>query len=181
MRGIKWDISAGAVLLFALMYYFDDSGLFAVMTPAIVIHEMGHFLMLCVFGRRLRRVRVGLYGIEMDYAPGMEGGKEVLCAAAGPLFGALYAIAACTCGGEFFTRSGAASFLLTVFNLLPVLPLDGGHIVSALLPKRAARAISIITSVLYFSFCVWLLATYHAAAPLLIAAWLVFCNLKNGA
>ena len=44
MKRTEWNVSAGAVLLAALMYFFDGSGLVSAAVPAVLVHELGHFL-----------------------------------------------------------------------------------------------------------------------------------------
>ena len=41
---------------------------------------------------------------------------------------------------SFLTRMVTMNMLLAVFNLLPIPPLDGGNVLSGLLPRRLARA-----------------------------------------
>lgn len=58
--------------------------------------------------------------------------QELLCAAAGPLFGVLYAYAASFASrfvlAEFFSLSAGLSLALSIFNILPVVPLDGASV-----------------------------------------------------
>ena len=42
MKRVDWNINAGAILLYALMYFFDDIGLTAALIPAVLLHELGH-------------------------------------------------------------------------------------------------------------------------------------------
>ena len=72
-RQIRWNISAGAILLFALMYFFDGRGLISALMPAVLAHELAHALTLRLCGCRLTRVSVSVFGAEMDYAPQING------------------------------------------------------------------------------------------------------------
>ena len=172
----RLQISPAAALLLALIFFLDDSGLVSAVVPAVLVHELGHFVMLRAFRRRLTRLRLGLAGLEMDYAPQLEGAQGLLCAAAGPAFGGAYALLACTLGGDFWQVSGAASFLLTVFNLLPVLPLDGGRVLLALLPEGAARRVSLAAAAALLAGGGLIFARFRAPALLLAALWLMIWN-----
>jgi Zn-dependent protease len=181
MRRVRWDVRAGAVLLFALAYFFDGSGVVSAAVPAALAHELGHLLPLRLCRRRLRRVRVGLSGLELDYAGRLEGWRALVCIGGGPLAGLLYAVAACTLGGRFLRMSGAVSFALSAFNLLPILPLDGGRLVAALaggaLAARLSRLAAATLALAGAAAC----AALRAPALLLAGAWLLLCNFRPGA
>ncbi len=174
--GVKLEFSPLAILLIALAYFFDTSGIVSAVVPAAAVHELGHFLALRLCKCRLRCLRLGLAGLEMDYAPRQEGLRSLLCAAAGPALGGLYALCACVLGGDFWLISGAASFLLTVFNLLPILPLDGGRVLRALLPERAALRFSRCAALALTGAGVYVALAYHSAALAVAGLWLVLCN-----
>ena len=179
MNRAKWNVSAGAILLFALMYFFDGSGLVSAAIPAIAAHELGHLLPLRLLHHPPRRVSVSLFGLEIDYAGRLEGRQAVFCLAAGPLCGLAYAVLSCTLGGAFWRMSGAVSFLLTAFNLLPILPLDGGRLMAAvtdeLFSKRLSRAAALI--LVLGGAGVFLLT--HSLSLLLMGAWLTVCNFRT--
>lgn len=174
---IIFSASPAAVLLLAIVFFLDSSGLVSAFVPAVAAHELGHLLVLRLFHRRVTRCHLGLSGLEINYAPQLEGAESLLCAAAGPAFGCVYAVIACSFSDDFWLVSGAASFVLTLFNLLPVLPLDGGRILSALLPAPAARFISLIAACLLLILGACLLVICRAPVPMLAAAWLTLCNL----
>ena len=172
----KLSAAPAAVLAFALAFFFDTGGVVSALVPAALVHELGHFLLLRAFRRRITRLHLGLAGLELDYAPRLEGGRALLCTAAGPVFGGVYALAACSLGGDFWRVSGAASFLLTVFNLLPILPLDGGRVLLALLPGPAARRVSLGAALVLLAGGALIFARFRAPALLLAALWLAFWN-----
>ena len=173
---LKISASPAAVLLMALVFFFDTSGLISAFVPAVLAHELGHFLFLKIFQRRVTRLYLGLTGLKMDYTPRLEGKGSLLCAAAGPLFGCVYALFACSLPGDFWLVSGAAGFVLTVFNLLPVLPLDGGRILLALLPAPAVRCISLIVSFSALVFGIFVFVRFRSPVLFLVSLWLVLCN-----
>ncbi len=178
-RGIQYDISAGAILLFALLYFIDVEGAFSALVPAVCVHELGHVLALLLCRCRIRRITISIFGAELDYAPQIFGFRAVLCAASGPLFGAIYAIAACRAGGRFLCLSGAISFLLSAFNCLPILPLDGGRIISLLLSQRQAGRISSLCPFLVLSCSLCAAFRTHMLSQMLMGIWLVACNLRS--
>ena len=92
MRDIKFDISPVALLVLAILYFFDTSGLYAAALPAVAVHEMGHVLFLRLGGRRLSRLSLGLFGLEMDYTGQLRGLMGALAIAAGPAFGLIFGL-----------------------------------------------------------------------------------------
>ena len=85
------------------------------------IHELGHLLALKIAGGRVLSIRLRSFGARIEAAP-MSPGRTALCALAGPAAGALTIFAYKT-----FPELALAWLVQTVFNLLPVYPLDGGR------------------------------------------------------
>lgn len=154
-------IGAGAALLLAALYFFDDSGVFSAMLPAVLAHELGHVLALRLGGARLTRLRLGAEGLSLDYSGAMGRGAECLCTLMGPLSGALFAAAASLLGrrmgSEFLLCAAGVSAALTAFNLLPAPVLDGGRALSAFLPEKVSIALGLVTG------CALLLAGLYCA------------------
>ena len=107
----------------------------------IFIHEMGHVLALRMQGVKSSAPMfipfVGAY-IGMKELPD-NAFAEALVAAGGPLLGTLGAIgcagAGLATGNPFWFALASSGFLLNLFNLLPISPLDGGRIIGAISPR----------------------------------------------
>ena len=148
MRVPRIRLEPAAALLYALLYFLDGEGLFAAAAPAVLLHELGHVLALRLCGARIRALRLAVSGLELDYSGALTNRETLLCALSGPAAGLLYALSACALGGVFLRRSGALSLCLTAFNLLPVLPLDGGRALASLAGPRAASVVGAAVSML---------------------------------
>ena len=117
-----WSFAAGFVML-------------------IFIHEMGHVLALRMMGIKASAPMfipfVGAH-IVMQKMP-KNAFAESVAAYGGPLLGTIGAIGCVGVGmatGNLFWYALASSgFLLNLFNLLPISPLDGGRIIGVISPK----------------------------------------------
>lgn len=106
----------------------------------IFVHEMGHVIVLRRQGvpasAPLFIPFLGAF-VNMRQMP-KTAYEEAVSGLAGPYFGtaasAVVAIWGNAVGSNFLLQLGAVGFLLNLFNLLPVLPLDGGRAAAALHP-----------------------------------------------
>lgn len=174
----RFDISPIALLLFALGYFFDGSGLFSALVPAAAAHELGHLLLLHLGGLPVRRVSLGLAGLEIDYRGALTGLHGFLTVLAGPVFGLAYALAAARLGGEYFTLSAGLSLALSAFNLLPILPLDGGRLLLFACPRKG-RGLSLAFALTLAAACLWLFLSRRSPAPFAMSLWLLWRNLHT--
>jgi stage IV sporulation protein FB len=136
-----FSISAGAALLFSALFFLDGSGLFSALLPAVAVHEAGHYLALRLSVAHFTALRLDIFGLRMDYRGALTRLQELLCTLAGPLAGLTFTLAA-SLGGRFLDDSflycaAGVSLLLTIYNLLPVAPLDGGRILLLLTGNSA--------------------------------------------
>lgn len=178
MKDFVWEINPAAVLVFALIYFFDESGLVALMLPPVLIHELGHFSFMRLGGLRVRKLSLGMFGLEMDYWGELRGCLGAAAILAGPLFGLLYAVCGLLSPYEYLRQSGGVSLLLSLFNLLPVLPLDGGRLGSLLLGEAFTKISRVISFFLAAAALVlWISKGWISLFA--IALWLVWANNKN--
>ena len=111
-----WLVLGLMVLLFPLRF------LMGVLIAAFV-HEIGHILALRLLGGQMTGIRLHSCGARIEAAP-MDPGRAAICALAGPAAGAV-----CILAWRWFPELALAALVQTVFNLIPVYPLDGGQAV----------------------------------------------------
>lgn len=141
---------------------------------ALFLHECGHLTAARLCGADVSEMEITPLGgvISLENPDALTGGRRFLVASFGPLFsllGCLLAPALFASGAASFAFCASfakASLLLLLFNLLPVLPLDGGRMAEAALgrffPDRtvtralvyAAEALAVLLCAvsLYFAF-----------------------------
>lgn len=128
--------------------YATGAGFALLLLASVLLHEAAHAAAALGCGYRVERVVIDLWGGHTAYeSPRVRPGHSALVAVVGPLAnGALAALGWAL--GQVVT-SGVPGFLVTVFtvsnlalagfNLLPGLPLDGGHLLDALVWTATGR------------------------------------------
>jgi len=114
LGGISAIYWALMILLFPLTWLLP-------MILAALIHEFGHYLAIRCFGKRIRGVKVGISGALLETRD-LSPAQEFICALAGPLAGLLPLLTI-----RIFPGVALCGLLQSLFNLLPVYPLDGGR------------------------------------------------------
>lgn len=104
----------------------------------LVVHEYGHIRAMKYFGMKTK----GIYLIPFIGGLALTDEKintrwqDVVISIMGPTFGLLMSLAAMIAywitGNVFFAGLATFNALLNLFNLLPILPLDGGHILKSI-------------------------------------------------
>ncbi|MFT4924996.1 MAG: Zn-dependent protease [Phenylobacterium sp.] len=137
---------------------------------SLMFHEFGHVQAMRYFGLKTR----GIYLVP--FVGGLALGDEkvntrwqsVVIALAGPAFGMVMSLAYMLVygltGEIFFAALAVFNALLNLFNLLPVLPLDGGHVIKHIcfsLHGKFWAAICATTAAFLVYLC------YQSGSPLL--------------
>ena len=161
---ICWSL---VILLFPL------SWIIAIVVAAF-IHEMGHYIAVRCCGRKISKFKIGLTGALLETGD-LSAGQEFLCTLAGPLAGLLPMLVM-----QWVPRVAFCALIQSLFNLLPIYPLDGGRCLRCLarllsLPEKCCTILG------YLVLCaLTLLAIYGTIAfrlgiaPLLLIGVLIF-------
>ena len=109
-----WIVLALAVLVLPLQW------LFAILLAAF-FHELCHYAAVKACGGQVLRLEIGWSGAQMEVA-GLSTGKELLCSLAGPAGGLALLMVI-----RWIPRTAICAGFQSLFNLIPVYPLDGGR------------------------------------------------------
>jgi len=119
------------------------TALFALTFSLVTLHELAHAAALALFHFPVNRIDLRPYGAELvsESEPEQSPGAEAAMAFAGPLLNLGLACAASFALNRGWTWPHGVLFLrinlaLACLNLVPALPLDGGHILRAALSRH---------------------------------------------
>ncbi len=179
-EGRRVRVTPGSLLTVALLFWLDEGvGLLGWSVLACAAHELGHLLVGAALGGRPRWLSLSAVGLELklEYPAGLSYGRELAVALAGPAVNLIMGLI-CARAGNYLLAG--VSFGLGLFNLLPILPLDGGRIVwcamSALFGVQAGERVAdgaagILVGLLAGAGAA-VAAAYANFTLLLVAAWL---------
>lgn len=132
---LRFGISATACILLALAVLVLPIRWILAAIAAAVWHELFHVATVYLCGGSISGLTIGGNGAVMDAHP-MSKGRELICSLAGPLGGFLLLLFV-----RWIPRTAICAAFHSLYNLLPVYPLDGGRAlrcaVEILLPSWA--------------------------------------------
>lgn len=163
-----------------------------IMFVGILLHELGHALTARAYGQEPMVTLHGLGGVTVWQPRGDIGpGKRAVITLAGPMVGLVIGFPALVVGALLPKGSMAAeiasyvwyvNLIWAIFNLLPMLPLDGGRIMASLLEllfgKRSLRAaylLSIVVAVVIGLLMMWA----GMYITLLFCAYFIYLNVQG--
>lgn len=139
--------SASVVLSGTIGSIVWDSRFAVILLAVVLFHELGHFLAMRAFGyRSVHMMALPLVGgVTIGYDANPDAAKKAWMSLMGPLPGIIVGWGLVACMLTLDLPSDASNLLYTAawvslvinyLNILPMLPLDGGHVVQSLLPPR---------------------------------------------
>ena len=152
MAGTVLTVSPGSLLLAASVYFLGGTGALAAFLAAALAHELGHLTAMFLAGAAVRGIRITACGPVIEYGGDISPRQEMGIVGAGPLAGLFFAALCFLTDIPFLCYTGAIALLAALFNLLPVLPLDGGRLAQYLLetvmsPAAARRVLRVLGTV----------------------------------
>lgn len=107
-------ILALAVLVLPLQW-------FIAIVLAAAFHELCHYLAICFCGGQIVGISADMRGAKLEVV-GLSNQQELFCALAGPAGGLLLLLLI-----RWIPRTAICGVFQSLFNLLPIYPLDGGR------------------------------------------------------
>jgi Zn-dependent protease len=176
----KFLTTGGTMLISVFAYALVYGWWYAVGFVALIFaHEMGHFI-----AARKRGLNVGAptfipfvgAWIELKEQP-MSAETEAFVGIAGPMLGTAAAfvcyLVALDSGSRLLMALAYSGFVLNLFNLIPVTPLDGGRIVSVISPRIWFLGIPMLVGLFLWSPSPLLILIAIIAIP---QVWAAFKN-----
>lgn len=133
---LKVEVSPGFLFLLGALFWLDEGvGLLPWGLMACAVHELGHIAAAAALGGRIEGLSLTVVGAELriGYEVPLTYGRDSLVALAGPAANLLWGGLALALHWEL---AAALTLAVGAFNLLPIMPLDGGRVVYGLLAGR---------------------------------------------
>jgi Zn-dependent protease len=170
--------SGGSMLLSVVAYAYQWGYPYAVgFVLLILIHELGHVLALRFYGVKASMpIFIPFVGAFVALKEMPKNVKvEAIVGIAGPAIGTAGAL---LCYGiyqvtalPFYLSLAYVGFLINLFNLMPVIPLDGGRIVAALSPKIWIIGLAVAVAFSIFHPNLFLIILIVLSLPRLISVF----------
>lgn len=162
-------------LYFVVLLFLVPLQWLAAWVIAVVFHEICHWAAVRICGGDMYSLTLGLGSANMECSM-LSDRRRLLCVLSGPLGGFLLVLL-----GAYLPRVAICSWILSVYNLLPILPLDGGHALQILVGQDRIyyRIERIILLLLTFAGAVFAFTTKFTVLTLFILIILWFRNRKR--
>ena len=118
---IPVSVSAGVFLLGALLLLVLPLKWLLAALCAAIIHELCHLAAVKITGGHVLGIDIGKAGAAIKIGP-MKSGSELICSLAGPVGGLVLLLFV-----RWIPRIAICAGIQSVYNLLPIYPLDGGR------------------------------------------------------
>lgn len=153
----KHFFSAGACIGLAVLVLLLPLKWLIAAIVAAALHEMCHVIAVKLCGGDISQIRIGGNGAVLQTQP-LHPAKELFCVLAGPLGGLLLLFVS-----NWLPRVAICAGAQSIYNLLPLYPLDGGRALRCVLRMRVrpdlAEKICVAVEELCL-FALWALAFY---------------------
>lgn len=169
---LKLYIAPSSLVIFAILVLLIPLKWLAAWIIAVFVHEIFHYLALTAGKQTIDSISINIYGVKISTCP-LTNLQTIICAFAGPAGGLLLLFFS-----KLYPQLALCALIQSVYNLLPIYPLDGGRILFAfthfIFSQSTADCIckvitiTVITIILIFS--IFTSIVFVTVTPLLIPA-----------
>lgn len=129
---MKIEINLKILFLLILLFFIDNINTYFVFLLFILIHELAHLFVGILIGGRPQKMIISIFGISIDfYSYGKNKTiSKLIFFLIGPLTNIFIGYVCCRYMKDSYIKELIVytNFALGIFNLFPILPLDGGKI-----------------------------------------------------
>lgn len=163
-QGTPVTVSIWFLLLLPLTGF--NINLFVSAFIAVLVHEMAHAFVASRYHYRVYGINIGLFAGSASIDTNMAQRDSIPITAAGPISNLILFLIATFAQyfvvNDFITIFASVNLFLFIFNILPIYPMDGGHILKDFLMlnmrdrwkgARIAAIVSLITASLLLLYC----------------------------
>jgi stage IV sporulation protein FB len=169
------------VLIFAL--YTRTIIEFGIFFGCIILHEIGHLFFIKLFKQKLQRINLTIFGGQLDCYIGNVGQlKSILINSGGIIVNAILIYLANFFDGYYQKVLINYNFLLILFNILPIYPLDGYRILESLFSNTNVSFTFAVMSVISIIFIIALgiySITLNSGGLIVIVIFLLIKNIER--
>lgn len=135
---MKIDVNFGFVLITILICFLYKINIYFIFLISILLHEMAHMIVGVCLGLKIKKIMFNPLGVCLEFIGYRENKKtikRIIINLSGPLFNFIFAIIISHLNIEYKLKIDLfyTNLLLGIFNLLPIIPLDGGKILKEIL------------------------------------------------
>ena len=149
------------IFMFLIIFYLSKQiEIYLVIMFFAFIHELTHLLAGILLKMKVKRISIMPLGFSVEFAVSEENYnkkilksnileiKRIVIAIAGPLINLIICLVASNLNIQYELKNMIiySNFLIAIFNLLPIYPLDGGRIIKSILCIYIGRKNAIIIS-----------------------------------
>lgn len=136
---MRIEINLRIILLFILFFVLKELDIYVMFLVFIILHELAHLVvgMICGFKPKVLRINELSVSIEFYIYSHKRSLKKIITYLAGPIFNFVIAIIfmSTSINNVLKMKIIYTNILLGLFNLIPIMPLDGGKILKEILMK----------------------------------------------
>ena len=120
-------------IFFILFYFTGQIKIYTIILIFAIIHEMSHLIAGILLKMKVKKITLMPFGLSIEFYEKINNNNieiiKIIIAITGPITNLLISVLAkfLIRGNELSQIITYSNFLIAIFNLLPIYPLDGGY------------------------------------------------------